>query len=330
MTWQGVLSRLLEMQQAIRAAVHERLLSQTEEVLSRTVRDDCGDTIFAIDVTAERILLPYLAEWARRTPLVVVAEGLEPEGGRRLGAGTPALRLLLDPIDGTRGLMYDKRSAWTLAAAAPDRGPSTSLRDVMCAAMTELPTSRAGYADTLWAIRGAGAHGLRTDLRTGETTPIQVAPSRAADLLHGFATVVNFFQGGKQLTARVEEEIFRRERHGWNPAKAEIYADQYICTGGQFAELALGRDRFVLDIRPLVHRALGLESTLCARPYDVCTVLVAQEAGCVVTRPDGRPLDTPLDVTTNVSFAGYASHDLARRLGPIVRDVLRENGLTES
>lgn len=327
MTWQDVLSRLLEMQRRIRAAVHARMLSQAHEVLSRTVRDERGDTIFAIDVAAEEIVLPYLEEWAEQTPLVVVAEGLEPESGLRLGAGAPRLRVLLDPIDGTRGLMYDKRSAWTLAAAAPDRGPATSLRDVMCAAMTELPTSRAGHADTLWAVRGGGARGLRTDLRTGETNPVRVAPSRAADLLHGFATVVNFFQGGKELTARIEEEILRRERGGWNPTKAEIYTDQYICTGGQFAELALGRDRFVLDVRPLVHRALGFRSTLCARPYDLCTVLVALEAGCVVASPDGGVLDAPLDVTTNVSFAAYANRDLARRLIPIVRDVLREHGL---
>ena len=109
---------------------------------------------------------------------------------------------------------------------------------------------------------------------------------------------------------------------GWNVGKAEVYTDQYISSGGQLAELVLGRDRFVLDIRPLVHRALGEDSTLCSRPYDLCTALVATEAGCVVEAPRGEPLDAPLDTTTNVAFAAYANPELAARLRPHVRDVL--------
>ena len=45
----------------------------------------------------------------------------------RSRADTPVaqtcLKLIVDPIDGTRSLMYDKRSAWVLAAVAPQRGP---------------------------------------------------------------------------------------------------------------------------------------------------------------------------------------------------------------
>ena len=37
-------------------------------------------------------------------------------------------RVIVDPIDGTRGLMYQKRSAWILTGVAPNRGPGTSLR----------------------------------------------------------------------------------------------------------------------------------------------------------------------------------------------------------
>ena len=31
-------------------------------------------------------------------------------------------RVIVDPIDGTRGLMYQKRSAWILTGVAPNRG----------------------------------------------------------------------------------------------------------------------------------------------------------------------------------------------------------------
>jgi len=55
--------------------------------------------------------------------------------------------VLIDPIDGTRGIMYDKRAAWALAGVAPNRGPATRLSDIHLAVMTELPTSKMGFAD---------------------------------------------------------------------------------------------------------------------------------------------------------------------------------------
>ncbi len=71
------------------------------------------------------------------------------------------IRLIVDPIDGTRGIMYDKRPAWALAGVAPNKGPGTRLRDIEVAVMTELPTSKMGSADVLWATRGGGADGRR-------------------------------------------------------------------------------------------------------------------------------------------------------------------------
>ncbi len=326
------LAKITELQRRIRDALRADMATQSADVLSRSVRDDRGDTIFGIDVAAEQVLLPFCEEWGREECFVLVAEGLEPETGVVFGApgsSGPAFRLIVDPIDGSRGLMYDKRSAWCLAGLAPDRGAETRLSDISCAVMTELPTTRQGHADRLWAVRGEGVCAEREVLATGATQELPVAPSQRTDFLHGFATVANYFQGGKELTSRIEEALFERERGGWNPDKAEIYTDQYISTGGALAELALGRDRFVLDIRPLVHCSLGITSSLCARPYDLCTALVAQEAGCIVTAPNGDPLDAPLDVTTNVAFAAYANAQLADRVQPMLRDVLTRFGLGE-
>ncbi|MBK8980646.1 MAG: inositol monophosphatase [Planctomycetes bacterium] len=324
------LQRLRVLQEATREALRARMAAQELEATSRVERDEAGDTIFAIDVDAEALLLRHAERWAAEEPFVLIAEGLEPTSGRALGCARDAdarVRVIVDPIDGTRGLMFDKRSAWSLAAVAPNRGPVTGLADLELAVMTELPTTRQGLADRLWARRGSATCGDRVDLRDGSVRPLPVRPSRATGLRHGFATVSNFFQGGKELTARIDEEIVRRALGGWAAAKAEVYTDQYICSGGQLAELALGRDRFVLDVRPLVHRHLGHHGTLGTRPYDVCTLLCATAAGCVVTAPDGATLDAPLDTTTNVAFAGYANAALAETLGPIVREVLRENGL---
>ena len=295
---------------------------QTIDELSQPSRDAFGDTIFAIDVHAEEVLLRHCENWAKLEPLTLMAEGL-PEAGVLLGRGEPGIRLIADPIDGTRGLMFDKRSAWCLLAVADERGPETSLRDVGLAVMMELPTTRMNIVDTLWAERKGSACGRREDLVRGTARDFVPRPSTATDLRHGFASVANFFPGGKELTARLDEALMHEALGGWNPDKCEVYTDQYISSGGQLAELALGRDRFVLDVRPLVHKSLGVRSSLCSRPYDVCTALVAQSAGCVVTAPDGAPLDPPLDVTTNVAFVGYANQELAARLQPALTRIAR-------
>jgi fructose-1,6-bisphosphatase/inositol monophosphatase family enzyme len=317
-----IVHRLRAMQADLRAALRSHMVSQAQQHWARTVRDDAGDTIFGLDVAVEDRLLDQCAAWGAEQQFVLIAEGLDARGVPfgRPGHGGPTLRLIVDPIDGTRGLMFDKRSAWCLMGVAPDRGAATSLRDVEIAVMTELPTTRQATSDVLWAVRGQGTHCERQDLRDGGARPLPVVPSGATTLRHGFATVANYFQGGKELTASLDEAILRRALGPWNPDKAEVYCDQYISSGGQLAELALGRDRFVLDVRPLVNRKLGVQSSLCCRPYDVCCALIAQEAGCVVSDPSGAPLAAPLDTTTNVAWAGYANRTLATAMQPIVRE----------
>jgi len=323
----SLIARLQSIQGNIRSTLRSQMSLQATDVLARTVRDDAGDTVFGIDANAEEILLSHCQEWGRTQNFTLIAEGLEP-GGMEFGEsekGGPPFRLLADPIDGTRGLMYDKRSAWCLMAIAPDRGPKTSLSDIEVAVMTELPTTRQSMCDVLWAIKGQGAQGERHDLNAGKVIPLPPVPSTATDLRHGFASVSNFFQGGKELIAKIEEAILHRALGEWNPQKAEVYTDQYICSGGQLAEVTLGRDRFVLDLRALVHKKLGVESSLTCRPYDLSTWLVAAEAGCIVCDVMGKRLAAPLDTTTNVSFACYANEAVARKLIPIVREEVQKH-----
>ena len=314
--------RLRGLQAEIRASLWDHMKTQAVEHLARTVRDDDGDTIFGIDAEVEDLLLERCERWGEEQHFTLVGEGL-PGGGLAFGApgrGGPPFRLLVDPIDGTRGLMFDKRSAWCLMGAAPDRGQETRLQDVEVAVMTELPTTRQHVSDVIWAIDNEPTRITRHDLLRQSVTERPLLPSNARDLRHGFASVANYFPGGKAIIAALDEAILRRAMGGWNPDKAEVYADQYICTGGQLAEIVLGRDRFVLDVRPLVYQKLGVDSALACRPYDLATWLVGRQAGCVVCDPFGAPLDAPLDVTTNMSFAFYANRALADQLIPIVRE----------
>lgn len=263
-----------------------------------------ADTIYAIDTVTDDALVGWFEQhWP---DVELVSEGLDEPVV--LGAGTSTV--IVDTIDGTRGLMYGKRAAWALAAAAPRGG---RLGDVVACAMTELPTPKQGLADQLSGSRTGGrVIGERIDLRSGGRAPLPVQPSTATDLEHGFAGLAKFFVPGKAELAAIEAELFRRI------GATHVFDDQYISSGGQLHELLTGKDRFVADLRPLV----APEAHAC-HPYDVCTGMLLEFAGGVVTDPWGDPLDAPLDTTTPVAWAGYANRELAERIGPVLAEVLR-------
>ncbi|MCY3762762.1 MAG: inositol monophosphatase, partial [Gemmatimonadetes bacterium] len=112
------------------AACEEAAAQPGRESLSQVHREGAEDTIYAIDRLVEEELLAGLKKLAEASgPLVLIAEGL-PDGSAVLppGASPKELRwrLIVDPIDGSRGLMHQKRSAWILTGAAPDRGHATT------------------------------------------------------------------------------------------------------------------------------------------------------------------------------------------------------------
>ena len=273
--------------------------------MARVEGETVADTIYAVDRVADDVLVSWFERHWKGVE--VVSEGLD----EPVLIGPRAdWTVIVDTIDGTRGLMYDKRSAWSLAAAAPHGG---ALRDVVAAAMTELPPSKQGLADQLSAARGEGVIGRREDLATGAGSELAVRPSAATDLEHGFGGIAKFFPPGKPTLATIEAELFARL------GCQHVFDDQYISSGGQIHELLTGRDRFVADLRPLVDAR-----ALACHPYDLCTVLVLQEAGGIVTDPWGGPLDAPLDTTSPVAWAGYANPALAERIGPLLADVLHD------
>jgi fructose-1,6-bisphosphatase/inositol monophosphatase family enzyme len=290
--------------------------------LTRVAAVTTADTIYGIDKVSEHAVLEWFTKhWPKRWPVEVVMEGLA-HGSVTFPRDTPVAQTLykciLDPIDGTRSLMYDKRSAWSLAALAPQRGAKTNLSDIFVAVMTELPVSKQGLADQFSAVSGGGVQAERIDLRTGRRTKFKPRPSRAKEVGHGFASFVKFFPPGKAWVAEREEKLWRRLGAG-----VEIFDDQYLSSGGQICELLMGHDRFIADLRPLAFAALRVRAALACHPYDICTALIAQELGCIVTAPDGKPLRVPLDTTSPVAWVGFANKTLARRIGPALRKLLK-------
>jgi fructose-1,6-bisphosphatase/inositol monophosphatase family enzyme len=245
-----------------------------------------------------------------------------PEGSRAQDA---LIRLIVDPIDGTRGIMYDNRAAWALAGVAPNKGDATRLQDIEVAVMTELPTSKMGEADVLWATKGRGAHAERVDLSTGKSARLELRPSRATDLHHGFASVVSFFPGTKVLASELIEMIAQRTIGLADVTKAAIFDDQYISTGGQFYELIVGHDRFNADLRPLFYKIQSQPEGLCCHPYDCATMLIATEAGVLLTDGMGNRVDAPLDCTTGICWAGFANRQLLAQIQPVLLDFLSKS-----
>lgn len=284
------------------------------------------DTIFHIDKISEAAILGWMdGNWPRAWPVELVMEGLE--AGTTFPTGTPVpattWKLILDPIDGTRCIMYDKRPAWALAGLARQRGLRTHLGDIVVAAMTELPTAKAGAADQFSAVRGGPLRATRRDLRTGVSKKWTPRPSAARDCDHGFAAVVKFFPEAKALAARVEETLWQSLNLHLKEGGARVFDDQYLSTGGQLYELLVGHDRMIADLRPLLLPRAGAPAALCCHPYDICTALLLEAAGGVVETPSGGPLRALLDVTTPVAWVGYANTALARALRPKLQAALR-------
>jgi hypothetical protein len=295
---------------------------------ARVAAVTAADTIYHIDRLSEHAILEWFAaHWPAAWPVEVVMEGLEEGESATFPHGTPPartmFRCILDPIDGTRNIMYDKRSAWILGALAPQRRARTSLRDITVAAMTEIPTSKQWRSDQLSAVKGRGVRAESTDVLTGRRAALKVRPSQARDCRGGFAAVSRFFPEGKELLARIEERLWDELYGLGRQASPLVFEDQYICTGGQLYELVVGHDRFLADLRPMVFRKLGLTSSLVCHPYDICTALIAHEAGCVIEAPLGGALAAPLDTTSAVAWAGYANPALARHIRPVLRRLLR-------
>lgn len=329
-----LLEPLRRLHETIRDAVVAAGEASAVETLAAVAREEEGDTIYAVDSISEELLIEFVErEIARAVPLVLIGEGL-PEGKMVLPRGSveaeAVWRIIVDPIDGTRGLMYQKRSGWILTGVAPNLGAETRLSDIVLAIQTEIPLAKQHLSDVAWAVRGEGAQAERVNRLTGARTPLRLRPSQSPTIAHGYAQVVRFFPGAREELAAIDEEIVSGALGPVRPGKAHCFEDQYACTGGQLYELASGHDRFTADLRPLMETRLksrGLALGICCHPYDLCTELIAREAGVLVTGVDGAPLDARLAVEPDVAWIGYANARISRQIEPLLRAALVKRGL---
>ncbi len=326
--------RLVRVAERVRDHVLSELRHQSAEALSAIAFESAADTIYEIDRSVENVLLPALAEELQPVlSFALICEGVNDEQPLAFPAGTPidqcAARVIIDPIDGTRPIMYNKRSAWVLIGVAPNRGATTSLRDIELAVQVEIPTTRAAVADTFWAVRGQGVNAETVSLSTGERIAFRPQPSRAKTIRGGFAMLASFFPIGKDLLARIEEEMVAEIMRG-SDTKTALFNDQYLATSGQLYELMMGHDRMVADVRSLLYdkfRREGKPTGHCCHPYDACTILIAEEIGIIITDGRGQPLDAPLVTTEDLSWIGYANQAIREEVEPVLLRLLAKYGL---
>ena len=328
-----LLEPIQRLHRRIRRDVVDACERSSVAALSRVAHEEAGDTIYAIDRVAEDLLIEEIGRTIanRDAPVVLVAEGLA--GGEvRVPAGSDMSAakwvIIVDPIDGTRGLMYQKRPAWILTGVAAGPGPRT-LADIELAVQTEIPLVKQHLSDEIWAVRGQGAAARRVNRLNGQNWAIELQPSTATTMAQGFATVSRFFPGYRAELGAIDDEVVEAAIGGPRPGKAQSFEDQYISSGGQLYELFAGHDRFVADLRPLVERRRAGGAALCCHPYDLCTELIARELGVCVTDERGRPLAAPLDVASNVAWIGYANDGVRAQIEPHLRRVLARRGLID-
>ena len=328
------LKQIAESIKRLHEIIRDEVVSACEDFsldqLSKVAYEGKGDTIYSIDLISENRIIEYFEnEISKISPVILIAEGIAEKGNIILPAGAferdAEFRIIMDPIDGTREIMYQKRSAWILTGIAPNKGKNTNLRDIEFAIQTEIPIVKQHLSDIVSAYKGKGIEARRYNRLTGDYLPITLRPSSAQSIRHGFAMIARFFHGARDILAKIDEEIVESILGKTHSDKALCFEDQYLSTGGQIYELISGHDRFVADLRPLLEGILaerGLKLGLCCHPYDFCTELIAREAGVIITDERGNPVRAKLNVTDNISWIGFANNDIKKEVDPFLGKTL--------
>ena len=320
------------MRNAARAALLAARKSGDFSQVAREVGQGAGDTTYGLDEATEASLSEWAREVARVQPLSVLSEGM---GWRHFGPGPKGVRelpdfdhggprIVVDPVDGTRNLMTDLRSAWSVVGMAL---PGTSVprqREVVFGVLSEIPDTRGASYRRLSAARGGRCHFEERSFYKGGpiVKPVEIKTGGDARVDHGYFPFFKYMADQRPQIAALEARFLERLAEQEQADVRNCWDDQYISNGGQLALLALGTYRMLADLRAHLAAQRG-RPTLSTKPYDISgALLCAQAAGCVVTAVDGSELDFPIDVSTPVSWVGWTNEATRQRLAPHLAAVL--------
>ena len=236
--------------------------------------------------------------------------------------GRPRAILVVDPIDGTRPAAAGLESCCvSIAAVVASR--NATLGDVQFGVVHEIKSG-----DRFTARRGGGAMGERAD-----GTPLRITRSGNVDLRALFWTAGLRGRPVVPMAIALEELVDGSSMAGgYFDLGSATFNMTRIVTGQLDAYVDIGRH--VVDAFPRLEanfREVG-EGAVCTNfPYDVAAAaLVVQEAGGVVTRPDGSPIDDHPAVGSGdgygIAVLASASAALHERLLASVGDGMRRLG----
>ncbi len=303
--------------------------------LARPVGTGSGDVTFGPDESTEKYLDAWFGEQAALAPLSLLTEDAgwrhggpgEVEGTWQElpGSDHGGPRIVIDPIDGTRHLLFELRSAWTVIGVAGPGNQPPKQSDIEYGLVTEIPTRLAGWARELEAKRGQGCQATEVPLLGQQAqAPRFLSPPDDARVDHGYFPFYAYHPDVRPASHEIARQFMDRLRKQEGAQIEHCYDDQYIASGGQLALLALGQYTMVADLRPWLVDPEG-NTTQCAKPYDISgSVLCAQEAGCTVGNLEGLALDMPLDTQTPIGFVAFAGPETQNRLLPHLAHVLAQ------
>lgn len=271
---------LFGLSEAIKAVV----APMVQQVKGRDVVDSAvsGDATFEIDKVAEKALLAYLK--AERAPVAYYSED---SGYSTFSNDPPQHLLIVDPIDGTRAAK-NGFEACVVAIAATSVIERPTMADVESACVMEIMGERTFYAE-----RGKGARIYTPDGKTkkpklSENVNLETiawsmtVPARPAALI--FPTAAPLID----LTSL---------KGGFFACNSTSYSLTRLLTN-QLDACVDFASRYMKEIPDLVQDQFinaGRGTVLGIAPYDMAaSLLIAQEAGCIVTDAFGEHFDDVL------------------------------------
>jgi myo-inositol-1(or 4)-monophosphatase len=244
-----------------------------------------GDVTFKIDKVAEKALLQYLKD--SKQPVAYYSED---SGYTTFTSGQPNHLLVIDPIDGTRAAKMGFE--WCVVSVASTRViERPTLADVDNACVVELMGNRTFYSE-----RGKGARiyqdGRILKPRLSQNHEVELmtwaltVPARPAELI--------FPTAGKLIDLTTL-------KGGFFACNSTAYSLTRLLTSQLDAVVDIA-NRFYRDIPEIVTDQFinaGRGSVLGIAPYDIAaSLLIAEEAGCIVTDAYGKPLHDVLLLDT--------------------------------
>ncbi|MBX3180056.1 MAG: hypothetical protein KF886_22120 [Candidatus Hydrogenedentes bacterium] len=270
---------LLGLCEAIRTVV----APMVHQVKGREVVDQAtsGDATFEIDKVAERALLAYLK--AERAPVAYYSED---SGYSTFTNDTPQHLLIVDPIDGTRAAKNGFEGC-VVAVASTRVIERPTMANVDTACVMEIVGDRTFYAE-----RGKGARiyadGKLKKIRLSENVDLETVswsmtvPARPAGLI---------------FTAAAPLIDLTSLKGGFFACNSTSFSLTRLLTN-QLDACADFAGRYLREIPDLVKDQFinaGRGNVLGIAPYDMAaSLLIAKEAGCIVTDAYGESFDDVL------------------------------------